>query len=257
MIMIISKQTTSTAIVASVDAPLPAFLADVGGKGVSPGISDQRDDYPTPTLSVAQAMSKWCDRNSADYIENCEPGDLVMPGSVRPLYKGADGITAIHCGQRHTWTPFLPNRQGIAGGRYLTCPSDVEQRKADTGSRRPILVQKSTGHIITETRELYLIADDVACVLFCSGTKHFFAKQWMAYLSRIRNPQTGGVMPSYSRRYRLYTVPTGNALGKWFGLKFQDEGWLETKEQFETAVAFNKLVESGGVRTAGNLDDAS
>jgi hypothetical protein len=247
----------SNSIVPVVDAPLPAFLADVGGKGVSAGISDQRDDYPTPTLSVAQAMSKWCDRNGADYLEGCEPGDLVLPGAVRPVYKGADGITALHCGQLHTWTPFLPNRQGIAGGRYLTCPSDVEQRKADNGSRRPILVQKSTGHVIVETREIYLIADGMVCVVFCSGTKHFFAKQWMAYLSQIRNPQTGGGMPSYSRRYRVYTVPTGNALGKWFGLKFQDLGWIETREQFDIAEAFYKQVKAGAVRIAGNLDDVS
>jgi hypothetical protein len=41
-------------------------------------------------------------------------------------------------------------------------------------------------------------------------------------MTQFRHPKTGGLLPSFARKYLLTTVPASNALGHWFTLKFTD-----------------------------------
>jgi hypothetical protein len=250
--------STGNAVALSGTAPLPAFLEDacVDGSGDT-GLSDQRDDYSMLSLAAVQKMSAFCDPNSAKYIEGCEDGGLVLSGAAQPLYKGSAGISVIHCGQIRRWPEFLPNRAGFVRD-HAEKPADVTEQPNPNGSRMPLLVRTSNKNIIVDTRAIFLIAVDalVPCVMFCSGSKHFFARNWMTYLSQIRHPQTGQQMKSFARRYRLYTAPTGNNLGRWNAVKFQDEGWLENKQQRDAAVAFAELVKGGNARLPGSYDES-
>ena len=54
-------------------------------------------------------------------------------------------------------------------------------------------------------------------------------------------------MPSFSRKYRLTTIPSSNAIGKWFGVKFQDEGWV-TKAEYDRAKTLYIEVKEGKKR---------
>ena len=54
-------------------------------------------------------------------------------------------------------------------------------------------------------------------------------------------------MPSFSRKYRLTTIPSSNAIGKWFGVKFQDEGYV-TKVEYDRAKTLCIEVRAGKKR---------
>src|SRR5262249_15476058 len=222
------------------------------------GVSEQSADYALLQFQVAQTMSPVVDRNDAAYIDGCEPGDLVVRNSVHPVYKSNEGVTAIHCGQINAYSEFLQGRQGFVT-RHLERPDDLEVRPAPKGSKRPVLVRRDSGNLVVETREVYLFVAGNPCVLFCSGSKHQFARQWMAWMAQFKAPD-GRPLPSFARRYRLFTAPTKNVLGKWFMLKFEDLGWTPL-DQYQAARAFNKLVEGGGLRIAppndGGVADAA
>jgi hypothetical protein len=227
--------------------PLPAELEAATADVVGLGISDKSADFATPQLKVVQVGSPECDDNDPDFIDGCEPGDLVLPGSVKPVFRGSEGVAVLHCGQTNTFSEFLPGRQGFVE-RHLERPVDVESRVADSGSKRPVLFRKGTGNLLVETREIYLIAEGIPCVLFCSGTKHMFARRWMSWLAQQMRSD-GRVAASFSRRYRLFTVSTKNALGRWYGLQFEDIGPTPL-EELPAAKDFTLRVRSGTLRLA-------
>jgi hypothetical protein len=146
------------------------------------------------------------------------------------------------------WMEWLPNRQGFAA-RHEEQPDDTEVRPAQDGSsKRPVLVRAS-GNIVADTRELYLLVDGQPYMLPCSSTLHTFAREWQSWFRQFRHPKTNAVLPSFARKYRLTTVPKANALGRWYGLKFIDLGWVDASE-YANARAFNEFVEQGRQRIA-------
>ena len=144
-----------------------------------------------------------------------------------------------------TWIEWLPNRQGFVA-RHDTPPPDMETRtmRGDDGRERQTLMRASNGNMIQDTREFFLLVDGQPFVLPCTSTKHTFARQWQTFFKQFRHPKTNDVMPAFSRKYRLTTIPASNAIGKWFGLKFQDEGWVK-KSEYEAAKALCLAVRKG------------
>jgi hypothetical protein len=79
----------------------------------------------------------------------------------------------------------------------------------------------------------------------CTGTKHTFARQWQTFFHQFRHPKTGNELPAFSHKYRLTTVPMSNAVGKWFGLKFQDLGLVDFDKEYKPAKAFYDSIKRG------------
>ena len=83
----------------------------------------------------------------------------------------------------------------------------------------------------------------------CKSTLHTFARAWNTHFQQLRHPETGKVLPSFYHRYRLTTVPTDNVKGKWFTVKFDDLGPVETRAEYDAAERLCDLVERGVART--------
>jgi hypothetical protein len=150
----------------------------------------------------------------------------------------------------------LPDRQGYVA-RHAEEPDDVEVRPAEGKSKRPVLMRPN-GNIIQDVRELYLLVDNQPFMLPCASTFHQFAREWQSYFRQWQHPQTGKVLPSFARRYKLVTVAKTNAMGKWFMPKFVDLGWVD-KAEYANARAFHEFVEQGRQRIAppDRTDDAA
>jgi hypothetical protein len=83
-----------------------------------------------------------------------------------------------------------------------------------------------------------------------------FAREWNSYFRQFRHPTSDGVLPAFSRRYLLTTVPASNSLGSWFALRFADQGWV-TSEEYDVAKAFATIIEQGGRRGDYSKSDAA
>jgi hypothetical protein len=248
----ITPPATATAI-AVTNVP-SADLTEATAGDNNLGISNRPEDQSISQLGQLQALSPQCDPNAAEYIDGAQSGDYVIR-DLNKLFKGTVGLTVLHCGQIRTKSEFMPDRQGFVA-RWTTDPPDIETR-IDDGKRWPTQVRKSTGNLLIDTVEVYLVAEGTPCVFFCSSTKIQFARRWQSWMGQPQfiNPRTQRLMPSYARRYRLYSVSDSNARGRWSTPKFEDLGWADPKSQeFLAARAFAKLVAGGALRIAGDVD---
>ena len=228
---------------------LPAELLDITAKDAGMGVSFKQEDQLIPLIYILQTGSPAVDKRGDNHIDGAEPGDFWLRNAIEPIKNGEEGILVIPCEMTRSWIEWLPNRQGFVA-RHSQVPSDVETRKErdDSGREKTVLIRGENGNLIQDTREFFLLVDGQPFVLPCTGTKHTFARSWNSFYMQFRHPKTGEVMPSFSRKYRLTTVPASNALGKWFGLKFQDEGYVQSKAEYDAGKALCLAVRGGEKR---------
>lgn len=231
--------------VTTINAQLPTDLVDLTEKDAGQGVSFKQEDQLLPLIYVLQTGSPCVNKRGDAYIQGAEPGHFWLKNSLQPIRDGSEGITAIECEMFHTWIEWLPNRGGFVA-RHDKPPEDTVQKSVrdDSGRERQVLTRSGNGNLIQDTREFYILVDGQPFVLPCTGTKHTFARGWQTYFHQYHHPKTGDVMPSYSRKYKLTTVPVNNALGDWFGLKFQDLGWV-TLDEYNHAKKFYKAIKAG------------
>ena len=224
---------------------VPADILEETEADAGYGVSFKQEDQLLPLIYVLQNNSPVVEKRSEAYIEGAEPGHFWLRNSLTPIKDGVLGIDVQPCEMIRTWIEWLPNRQGFVT-RHDEPPKDMVERiiRDDSGREKAILARSGNGNIIQDTREFYLICEGSPFVLPCTGTKHTFARQWQTMFHQFRHPKTGGVMPAFSRRYRLVTVPMSNAIGKWFGLKFQDLGYVD-KPAYDLAKSFYLAVKRG------------
>ena len=227
---------------------LPAELLIDTEKDAGMGVSFKAEDQLLPLIYILQSGSPAVDKRGDNYIDGAEPGDFWLRNALDPIKNGEEGIIAIPCEMTRAWIEWLPNRQGFVA-RHDTPPSDMKTSivRGDDGRERQALVRGVNGNIIQDTREFFLLVDGQPFVFPCTGTKHTFARQWNTFFKQFLHPKTGGIMPSFSRKYRLTTIPSSNAIGKWFGVKFQDEGWVK-KSEYEAAKTLCLAVRKGEKR---------
>jgi hypothetical protein len=224
---------------------LPQELLDLAKQHAGRGVSFEAEDQLIPLIYVLQTNSPIVDRRSKDvYVEGAVPGHFWLRNAIHPIADGEKGIDVIPCGMQHTWIEWLPNRQGFVT-RHNAQPRDMEARTThtDDGKEKKILCRPN-GNLIQDTREFYLIVDGQPYVLPCAGTKHLFARQWQSMFHQYRHPQTGDVMPSFIRKYKLTTFLQTKDQNKWYNIKFEDLGIVTTPE-YKSGYILNDSVQKG------------
>jgi hypothetical protein len=242
------EETTSTELQTLGTTELPAELFDATQEDAGLGVSFKQEDQLLPLIYVLQSNSPAVDKRGDNYIEGAEPGDFWLRNSLDPIKNGEEGIVAIPCEMQRSWIEWLPNRGGFVA-RHDTPPKDMELKtmRGDDGREKQILQRSGNGNVIQDTREFFLLIDGQPFVLPCSGTKHTFARQWQTMFHQYRHPKTNDIMPAFARKYRLTTVPASNAIGNWYGLKFEDMGFV-SKPEYDVARALHLAVKKGEKR---------
>jgi hypothetical protein len=225
---------------------LPAELLDHAAADAGKGVSMKSEDQILPMVRVLQSNSPAVDQRGDEYVTGAAPGDFLLKGSTKPIRDGVAGIEVVPVDMAHVWNEWLPARGGFAGSHDHQ-PDDAKLTLVSEGGRDKQLLIRPSGHVIEESRLLFLLVEGQPYVLSCASTKHTFAKTWNTYMSQFRHPKTGGVLPAFSRKYRLVTVPQANSLGRWFGLRFHDQGWVSL-EEYDAARAFHEVVKQGRAR---------
>lgn len=219
---------------------LPAELDQLVQQDAGMGVSTAFEDQLTPIINVLQTNSPQVDSRGPEYIAGAEPGKFWLRGAVIPI---RDTIDVIPCGQLHSFLEWRAGRQGLVG-RHAELPDGVEI-EIDPSSGRRMFIRPDTKNMIQDTRELYLLVDGAPFMLPCYGTRHTFARAWQTHFNNLpKHPKTGGVLPSFAKRYRLSTVPASNAKGRWFNVTFAEIGWTPLPE-YQQAKALAENVARG------------
>jgi hypothetical protein len=248
------KSTTAVAPFVGGDA-LPAGLADQAARDAGRGVSTSSADQLVPMLRIAQTNSPEVDKRGPEHVDGLEPGDFLLRGAVNPARSGTDGLEFLLCAFKSGVLEFLPARQGFVA-RHDATPSDARAANVDEDGRVKRALVRADGNLLLDVRELFLWLPDAGPVLFsCTSTLITFARKLNTYAMQFRHPQTGGVMPAFSRKYRLVTIPAANALGRWFAPKFDDLGWASVAE-YNEGRKLNALIEGGAYRAETPFADA-
>jgi hypothetical protein len=238
------------------DQSLPAELVSQTEADAGKGVSQDWGDRIIPLLGVLQTNSPACDKRGPEYLEGAEPGHIWLRGARVPIRDGLAGIVAIPCGMLHSFIEWAPARGGFVA-RHDHQPRDAVASFSTTegGYQRRSLVRPN-GNEIEHNREFFVLVEGAYYLLPLKSTGHKFAREWQTMFHQFRHPKTGKVMPSFARKYRLTTKPRANAMGRWFGFQFADEGFVSVDE-YQAAQALNNIVEQGRYRIDRSTDDGA
>jgi hypothetical protein len=243
-----SSETTSETTVPDV-APqrLPTDWLDQAARFGSRGVSMRPEDQLIPRVYLLQQNSPQVDKRGSRYVQDAAPGDFFLRTALRPIRSGLTGIEVQPCEMQRKWVEFFPNRGGYVT-EHDQPPIDLEsQIVSENGIERIIQVRRSNKNVVQDTRTFYLLIEGQPFVLGCKSTLHVFAREWVTHQHRLLHPQTGAILPAFSHKYLLTSIPASNAKGKWFGLKFQDLGPVSLPEM-EAGNQLFEAVTRGTVR---------
>jgi hypothetical protein len=221
-------------------------MLDAMERDAGQGVSFKQEDQLLPLIYVLQNNSPVTDKRGDNYVEGAEGGHFWLRNSLTPIRDGVLGIEVIPCEMIRTWIEWLPNRQGFVA-RHDEPPVDMEEKvqRDESGREKTVLVRRGNGNIIQDTREFFLMCEGQPYDLPCTGTKHTFARQWQTFFHQFKHPKTNVELPAFARKYKLTTVPMSNAIGKWFGLKFQDLGLVDYETEYKPAKTFYDAIKRG------------
>lgn len=224
-----TKKTTDVAL--GID-----FAADAG-EGME---NTDRDAFAIPFIRVLQKMSP-----AVDEIDGARPGQ-IMNTVTNELF---DELTFIPCAFRRT---FIAWGERDYHGEYT--PEEVAEMRSDGRAQDVEGEGLMTGSDrLTDTRSHYgLIVSSAGAVqqvvLALSSTQIKKSKQLMSMLSAVRI--NGQLPPTWMSKIKVTTVLEKNDQGSWHGVRFEPDGFIDSKELYEAGKAFHDVVMEGNVRVA-------
>lgn len=247
----------TTAIAAAAD--LPNFEEDAGA-----GIEGaDRDSFAIPFLSVLQKSSPQVDEDSPTKIEGAKAG-MFYENVTGRMFEGREkGVEVVPCAFRRVFLRWGP-RSGGGGFKGEMLPEVVEAERAagrikaldgrlffplPDGSVNPDKCDR-----VADVRNHYLLllTEDggyTQALLSLGSTQIKKSKALMATLAGIRDKGANGLYmpPTYSRVVSVKTVPESNDKGNWSGVRMEVVRKVESRDVYEAAKAFNKLIKEGNV----------
>lgn len=236
------------------------FAADAGSGMEGAGA----DSFAIPFLTVLQKISPQCDEADAKYIEGAKGGQLFNSVTGQ-LYDGKEGVIFLPAAYQRRFLRWGARGADGAGFKGEVMPEDVAALR-DNGTvveqdgrlYYPLpdgsINDKKCDHLADVRNHFGIIvnADGTysQALLSLGSTQIKKSKLLMSLLSAVKVKTTTGMVtpPTWANRVRITSVAESNDKGSWSGYKFELEGFVTDKDQYDAAKAFHAAI-SGG--TAG------
>jgi hypothetical protein len=187
--------------------------------------------------------------DAANYRDGAKAGGFIIPGLANEFVDGKEGFTCVICGEIPNYVEWLPNRGGYAG-RYAVdaLPKDLEYQTVARGGREQrAMVRRSSGNVLEFSLELFLVVDALPFIWSCNNASRLrFAREWSVKYRFLRDPVSGGRLPSYAHQYRIRSYPVSNSFGSWFSPTAEDLGLLRDEQTYLVAKSLGAFVREGG-----------
>lgn len=235
---------------------LPFDIGDDIGGGME---GADKDSFAIPFLRVLQKISPQCDEADAAYVEGAKGGMLYNSVTNR-LYDGKEGVIFLPCAFQRRFLQWAP--RGTDGGfRGELLPEQVARMRdegliVELDGRLYIADEKGEASEkksdrVVDTRShfgLVVDGDNVTQVLLTlSSTQIKKSKQLMSILSAAKVKTAAGLVtpPTWMNQVRITTVLESNDQGSWYGVKFEPEGFVSSKDVYDAGKAFHEAISAG------------
>ena len=223
----------------------PAELMDQYAQDAGAGVSQKAEDNIVPMATVLQALSPQVDRRNPAYVEDAQPGSILLKNCDPPVVDGEEGFLFQPCYFDRYWVEWVPRDQG--GGfvaRHKNRPADA----IDEEDGRRTLTKTPGGNQLIDTRyhSGYALINGVLMPLVIpfSSTGHQVSRSWQTMMNQVRVGPNQVVAPSYAKFYRLRTVQKKNAAGTWFMFDVSHGHWA-TKSEYDLGKALHDSFQAG------------
>jgi hypothetical protein len=209
-----------------VDHQPPAHLKDrIAADKAGRGISDDPTDSVYPLLTVLQSNSPVCNLRSPDHVQGAEAGHFFARTLPSPVINGVKGFEAIPVLTNSAWREWKPNRGGFVCTHFVK-PTGL--RAEDNGSGLQVVLPN--GNVLITTKQVFLLLNGLPFELPCTSTaiSRFYNKLVSHF--KYLTDDGGNRYACYAHRYRFRTTELSNREGTWFGITFEDLGWVSETE---------------------------
>jgi len=248
-----AKKTNSTDIALPFD-----ITSDIGG-GME---STDRESFAIPMLRVLQKGSQQVDEASGVQLPGAKAG-MLYNTVTGDLIDGKTGVVFLPCAYQRRFIQWGPRGGGETTGFHgehlpedvVTMRNNGEVSEADGKLYMGSEPNPKKADRLADTRNHFgiVIGENgapVQVLMSLTSTQIKKSKQLMSMLAAVRVKTTKGMVtpPTWMNRIRITTVLESNDQGSWYGVRFENEGFVESKELYEAGRAFHDTVVSGEAR---------
>lgn len=233
------------------------------------------DDFAIPRINVLQSLSPQVVKSNDAYIKGAEAGSFYNTVSGQ-VYDGDAGITVIPAGYRRSYLEWKDREKG--GGLVKDHGLDVTILKSCHKNDKGQSITDKDGNRVVETAEYFVMfkvkeTDDYTpAVISMASSQLHKSKKWNTGMNQFMilppptinedGSKTVGEKfnpPSFSREFKMVTVPESNAAHSWFGYKITaiDGLLLEKpngKKNYITARTLSDQVISNDVKASPQIE---
>lgn len=244
------------------------FTGDIGA-GMEHADSDS---YAIPFLRVLQRLSPQCDEANAAYVKGAKAG-MLFNSVTGEVFDGEKGLVFLPCAfQRRflQWGARGTDNDGYKGehdpaaiavmlddGRVIQ--QDGKLLLADAKGEAS---EKRSDRFVDTRSHFGLVVDASGAtstvLLALSSTQIKKSKQLMSMLAAAKVQTAAGMVtpPTWLNRIRITTLPESNDQGSWHGIKFAQEGFIDSAELYAAGKALHESIAGGKVKADyGKSDD--
>jgi hypothetical protein len=214
--------------------------------------------FAIPFLSVVQKMSPICDEASGSYNPDAKAG-MLMNTVTGELYDGKEGVVFLPAHYQRRFLRWAPRETGGGFKGEMTADAaaiaieegevkDVDGRlfyPMDDGS----INEKRCDRLADVRNHFGVLEGSRQRVLLSLGSTQIKkSKALMSMLSAVKVKNAAGQMvtpPTWANRVRITTVLEQNDQGNWYGVKFELEGFVSDREDYEAGKDFFNAMAKG------------
>lgn len=242
------EKTSHLALVGGID------LEQFAGGGLQEMTAE---DMSIPFLRILAQLSPQVNKRDGAYVQGAEAGDIYHTVENR-IFKGDEGITVVPCYVSHRYIEWKPREKG--GGYVASYHAEDNIKKTTRRDDRGNEVLPN-GNILVNTYQFFVLllteSGPQRCMIAMSGSQVTRAKKWVTTLnSQVTRGSKGlFIIPCYTFKFKLKTVPQQNDKGSWYGWEITKEEDVVDTDTFHLGHEFMLGVRAGEVRV--REDDGS
>lgn len=213
-----------------------------------------RDSFAIPFLAIIQKMSPQVDKDTDQYVEGVEVGDLMLT-TTGQVFKDEDGCDIIFCGFRRVFLRWAPKDEGGGFKGELSVDAVVRGRTTGEFVEKENKLFANNGDVIRDTRIHYVLvlteSGPVQAVLSTASTQIKKSKLLLTQIQSYTAKDSNGKAfnpPMFGHVFHAETVAESNDKGSWRGWKFSREGFVSDPALYKHAKEFSDVVNAGTVK---------
>lgn len=210
-----------------------------------------QSDLGFPFLAIMQKGSPEIDEDNDKYVEGLKVGDIILTTTKKKYGDKNNPATVVPIGYKKAFVEWTPRDAG--GGYVGTHGQSILNQTTKNDKGQDVL---ENGNIIVTTAYYMCFMYDedendwIKCVISMTSTQLKKSRQWLNVMSSHKMDDGKGgkfLLPMFSHKYNLTTVPESNEKGSWYGWHVEVDAMVDDPKLVSSASEEHKQIAAGSM----------